>query len=462
MATFNISNQSNVTVSGTPDSDTFNLTGSGSALYINGLAGTDTVNGSTGYQTTTVVGGTGNDQVNGLGNFAMIFGNEGMDAIQIAGARSTVFGGQDNDAITTTAGNNQAIIFGNQGNDTIDLTASGAGSTVFGGQGQDSITGAGGSQYLSGDLGSDVITDGAFTVAAPGAPATNTAGSGNTLIGGQGQDILTVNGTNALVFGNEDDDRITTGFGAQGATVFGGQGSDTIVVSALTNDGITPNPTESDLIFGNMGNDRIALAQGTTGSTVFGGQGSDNITLDADAGNAGTISATNYISGDLGDDIINVGTSAQTTVSGGAGADRITGSDRQDRFAGGDGRDTFVVNGAGAAAPAQGADTVLRIGDFVSGTDLVSLSGTAAASTSNYSETTVNGGLTEARAAAASLSANSYLFVAGTNDGFLFLGGATAPDLTGVRLDGLNSINSFAATDIITDTPAAIVTPAMA
>ena len=409
MANFIINNQSDTTIIGTPTQDNFTFTGSGSNVFIDALSGDDTVQGpmNNSYTNVTVQGGIGVETIGGIGSFSLLVGNQGADVFNLnaAGANITVFGGQDNDTITATSGT-QALLFGNMGNDTINLNGFGARSTVFGGQNNDTITGFGGQEYLSGDLGNDTIGDG--------------GGSSSTLIGGDGRDTFNSTGQVTLMLGNTGDD--TFNATGQGATIFGGQGADIINYS-----------NSAGLIFGNLDADTITLNGGTTSTTVFGGQGSDVI-------NGSVAGSNNVIFGDLGNDQITVGAAMLQTVNGGDGNDRIVGSNAQDVFTGGGGTDIFDVTGT-----ARMMNNVLTITDFATGVDQVDIGGPTATS-NNYSETVVNGGLTEATAAAGGIAAGQYIFVAGSTNGFLFQGSTN----TVIQLSGLNNLASFDVADITT------------
>ena len=94
----------------------------------------------------------------------------------------------------------------------------------------------------------------------------------------------------------------------------------------------------------------IMELRGTARDDVITGS-SDNDTLIGDAGN------DSLTGGDGGD-----------SLTGGDGNDSLTGGAGNDSLTGGDGEDTFVFD---AAFGATNADT---IGDFVSGTDKISVS----------------------------------------------------------------------------------------
>ena len=173
MAIVNLSNVSDETVQGaTAQADTITLAGRGTNILIDAGAGDDLIRaavvgaagpgipGTPGYTGATVLGGAGNDTIEGFGSNSILFGNQGRDLFRLTAdaANLTIFGGQDDDTVTVEPGRrvDQSLFFGNQGDDTIDLrNATGGLNTVFGGQGDDEILAAGTGNLLSGDLGDD-------------------------------------------------------------------------------------------------------------------------------------------------------------------------------------------------------------------------------------------------------------------------------------------------------------------
>ncbi|MGB3518172.1 MAG: hypothetical protein WBA43_17065, partial [Elainellaceae cyanobacterium] len=87
----------------------------------------------------TLIGGTGNDLLNGGADSDRIFGQAG---------NNTLIGGTGNDLLNGGADNDR--IFGQAGNDRI-----------FGGSGRDILLGGSGNDRIDGGPGNDVITTGA-------------------------------------------------------------------------------------------------------------------------------------------------------------------------------------------------------------------------------------------------------------------------------------------------------------
>ena len=166
----------------------------------------------------TLRGGDGNDLLSASGRNFELRGDGGADLIRVNAfdipgdpdlsfddsvtGRSRAFGGDGNDTIHGGAGNN--TLEGNAGNDRIYLP--------FG--------------YASGGGGSDrIITRGSFGSTASGGDANDhlTALEGGTLLGGNGDDVLT--GARLLIGGAGDD--IIFSRNGRTDTLDGGAGNDT-------------------------------------------------------------------------------------------------------------------------------------------------------------------------------------------------------------------------------------------
>jgi serralysin len=123
---------------------------------ISGGAGADTIGSFDG--TNYLRGDDGNDSIQGGSGFDDINGNKGDDTIDggAAGGSDWLVGGQGNDLITAHVSGN--ILYGNLGNDTLN---GGADAEILrGGQGDDSISGGGGADFISGDRGADTMSGG--------------------------------------------------------------------------------------------------------------------------------------------------------------------------------------------------------------------------------------------------------------------------------------------------------------
>jgi Ca2+-binding RTX toxin-like protein len=336
-----------------------------------GLFGGNEVDPVTGLDVAgdTLIGGSGAD---------LIQGNRGDDSLNGGSGNDTIFGGQGNDNIDAGTGNN--FVQGNLGNDTIVAGASTASAnTLLGGQGNDLITGGLGNDILSGDLGNDTLSG---------------HGGNDSLAGVGGNDVIVGDIGNDTIDGGDGNDNITDLGGNN--TIGGGAGNDTIVVTQNATVGV---PLESSFIQGGMGNDTITVHGILANETILGGQGDDTINVDFVGnatidGNLGTniIATTALASGKLTitsegtNDTIDTHLSAgvsvlstnvtlgagNATISDGTGADTITGGAGGDTITDLGGTNLFSMGNAAklslTVTGATGSDTVTSSGG---GLDLI-------------------------------------------------------------------------------------------
>lgn len=194
----------------------------------------------------TVIGGTGDDLVDGTGSFAVeIRGNGGNDNITGSAGNDFIAGGTGNDVMLGGAG--------------IDIIYLGAGNDFAGGgEGRDIIYGGAGTNTIYGGLGDDTVQ----------------GGTGDDFIvgGGSGRNILLGNGGNDQVFAGTGNDLVAGGAGDD--SIFGGDGDNTIYLGA-GND-FTGGGAGDDAIFAGAGNNRIFGGVGN--DTIYSGVGKDVIT----------------------------------------------------------------------------------------------------------------------------------------------------------------------------------------
>ncbi|CAB5497329.1 hypothetical protein AZO1586I_154 [Bathymodiolus thermophilus thioautotrophic gill symbiont] len=168
------------------------LNGTSSETLIGG-AGDDTINGGTGHDTiyggagddiikggtggnTIIYGGAGDDNINGGDSYNIIHGGAGNDNINGGGSFNVLHGGAGNDNIN--GGDSYNIIYGDAGDDIIK-GGTGGNAIIYGGAGADTLTGGLG-------LGSsnDVFLYGAVTdstIASGGDTITNFHFIGSTV-----------------------------------------------------------------------------------------------------------------------------------------------------------------------------------------------------------------------------------------------------------------------------------------
>ncbi len=254
----------------------------------------------------------------------------------------TIFAGAGADFVrTSTLGG--SLIFGQGDNDT--LVSVGPNDTIYGGEDEDSIRSQRTPALLFGDGGNDTIV----------------AEARATLYGGEGDDFLQGTVEANLMFGNEGEDTMLGG-AQRRDSLYGGKGNDAI--GFFIADGGNNLSLPGGLAVGFAGNEGSNYLRGDLGDdlvvginqrdTLFGGKGNDTLY---------GVASSSYLSGDLDDDILVITNTTQTspfastvitigiertTLLGGGGNDSLYGAigdfgSGRNFFDGGDGNDTIRV-----------------------------------------------------------------------------------------------------------------------
>ena len=268
-----------------------------------------------------LLGGPGDDSIEGASAGEWMSGDEGMDVLNGNGGDDEISGGEGNDeqrggdgddTLTDTQGyfNN---FYGGDGND--QLNGGAASDTMDGDAGDDTLDGGDGFDRLNGGLGDDVMNGGNGTDQVSywdrTAPVTVDAVDPNNDDGqagerdrvtsdiewfhlGEGNDVLTIASSGELADGLEGND-VIYGDAVTGALIlYGGKGDDTLRGGSnadwlLGEDG-------DDHVYGMAGDDFIDGGLGY--NSLFGHGGSDTIT---------NLEGWGLISSGSGDDDINAG-----------------------------------------------------------------------------------------------------------------------------------------------------------
>lgn len=362
------------------------LEGGAGADSLAGDADDDTLSGGSGND--LLEGGDGLDRLSGGAGADQLYGGDGDDSLLGEEGDDTLIGGAGADFVEGGAGNDS--LSGGEGDDSLDGAA--GDDRVFGGDGADLLLLGDGDDAAFGDGGDDLV------FAAVGNDTVAGGDGGDFVSGGAGDDVIGTGGGAALpdilfldlggadpdqnddrdtVFGDDGDDRITTG--DDGDEASGGDGND------LIDTGI-----DADFAFGGNGNDTIAAGEG--GDQVEGGDGNDLVyggvlagdldvfsfvdsldlapenDLDSLYGGAGddTIFGgddADLLSGDDGDDVLDGGIDADTLI-GGLGQDTVTGGDGADVF-------VFVAGGSLTITDFTAEDVVDLTAFFTDLTELV-------------------------------------------------------------------------------------------
>jgi Ca2+-binding RTX toxin-like protein len=297
----------------------------------------------------------------------------------------TVFGQAGNDTITLDETNGalpKALLFGGDGNDV--LTGGSGADQLFGQSGDDILMGKGGNDLLFGGDGNDVLIGGAGNDQVFGQSGNdlliwNPGDGSDTFDGGTGQDDMVFNGSNAseqvnltangsrLSFTRDVGNILMDVNGIERVDFNALGGADTVNVGDLTGTGVTQvninlestpgsgvgdNQPDTVIVNGTRANDTInVMGQGTTASVV--GLSATVTITGSEAANDSLI-----VRGQDGDDVISASTLPagiiKLTEDGGAGNDRLIGSQGNDLLLGGDGND-FIDGKQGSDVALMGA-----------------------------------------------------------------------------------------------------------
>ncbi len=345
---------------GGADSDTIDYSAVTTALALSN--GTTVTGGGVGTDTLANIeifkSGFGSDILSGGTSAMTIYGYDGVDAITGGSGDDLIYGGSSWSA-TGTTDNVSNVLDGGAGNDKI--YAGSAGDTLRGGLGNDTLYGGAGidtaeySVAMSATLNTSLVNADGLDVldidtieilrAGIGADVITGADTGilATIYAGAGNDILNGGAINETLYGEVGNDTLRGGDGID--ILYAGDGNDLIYGAILT--------AGRDVIYGGNG----TLADSAGSDTL---DFSDNtniaisIVVDMSTQSGVTTAGTAKISGNT------VATFYQIeNITGGSGADQITGDANANSLNGGGGSDTiFVSNGADAIDGGVGTDTM--------------------------------------------------------------------------------------------------------
>jgi Ca2+-binding RTX toxin-like protein len=296
----------------------------------------------------TLLGGNGNDTLNGSDGADLIVGGSGSDSISGNAENDSIFAGSGEDTVQGDAGND--LVLGQGGDDTLeggagdDFVNGGAGvDTVFGDDslgltsGNDTLSGGSRNDALFGGAGNDVIFGGA------GRDIINGGDNDDTLFGQGGADIINGGaGEDRIVWRTDGDDTVDGGAGRDEVEVRGTNRTDRFLISQ---DGTTLQITEGNSTL-NIGRDEAVVAN-TTEAVIINARGAfDRIDIDT-VDNVGAIHI--LVNAGSGNDVVNgagarVG-NVRLIIDGGTGADTLTGTGDGDVIFGRDGTDLIFGRG---------------------------------------------------------------------------------------------------------------------
>ncbi len=369
--------------------------------YIDGGAGNDTITGGAlddiligGDGNDTIHGGAGADYIQGGNDVDTLYGDDGADTLKGNDGDDILVGGAGADILdggagidtasyaTDTAGvtvnlltgvasggeaagdqiSNIEVLLGGSGNDS--LTGNASSNTLNGGSGADTLNGGDGDDVIIGGAGADIMDGGA------GIDTLSYDGSTTAIKVALGEAGVQATSTDTVTTADDYGDKFTNF-----ENVIGGTKADTITGNSLAN--VLGGGAGNDTISGGDGNDTIIGGAGS--DTMDGGAGIDTLSYETSTasvvitlGEPGVQkTSTNLLGDDFGDKFTNF-----ENVTGGSGADSITGNSLAnvivggagaDTLNGGDGNDT-IIGGAGADTMDGGAgtDTLSYAGSSIS------------------------------------------------------------------------------------------------
>ncbi len=356
---------------GTATGDNFlNASGFGAGrVTLTGGGGDDTLSGGTVSADTTQTG-SGNDSLvggDGTDRLVQTFNDTGvtLGAGTMTGATGAGALGAD-----TVTGFETAVLTGQGNNNTINASGFGGVVSLEGAGGNDALTGAASADSLSGGAGNDSLTGNA---------------GADTFVGGAGGDTFTAGGTDADLLLESGDDASVT-FANTGVTAGGALGTDAIsgtLEKISYEGGAEPNDIDASgftngpvTLKGLGGSDTLAGAtHALAGDLLDGGGATDRLEHSGIADATVTVSNNQLQGPALGTDTLTSleevslggGTSANAfnasaftagpaTLSGGDGADSLTGpTSNAATLSGGVGNDTVTGSG-GSDLLAESAD----------------------------------------------------------------------------------------------------------
>ncbi|MFO0821305.1 MAG: autotransporter-associated beta strand repeat-containing protein [Pirellulales bacterium] len=247
-----------------------------------------------------IVGGTGNDTLNGTSLTDLIFGGDGDDLIHGGDGSDCIFGGAGRDQLF--GDNLNDLLVGGSGDDTIRGGADE--DRIFGGSGSDSLFGEAGHDWMEGGGGNDSVDAGDGNDTVNGGPGVD------VVLGGEGADLIRIQGGEAIF------DTMNGGGSSDTLELIAGTGSATLA-------GFSTAASSIELIQGNG-----QVMQGTEGADTF------------DLSTVATTTGLASIDG-LGDNDTLIGSATSDVLRGGDGDDSLVGGTGFDNLQGGEGNDTL-------------------------------------------------------------------------------------------------------------------------
>lgn len=377
----NVTAGNNVTVTGGAANDTLTLSGGTTSVFVGGSGSGDTLN-LTGASLAATVSGVENVNVTGATNTVTLSGTTAVTAS--GSADFTISGSTGADTVTIASGNAVVVTIADAGTgtgDTFTLTGTvGADTITLGTTGMDvTVVDLGSGLTINGNTGAETITIGSGS---SGVITVNDTAGGINVTGTTGDDSITLSGTGSsqAIVGGSGNDTLTVAVAATG-TFDGGTGTaDTIVFGAASSSGsfaltnveyVTGSGTGGIATLASGGSTTVVVVAGAS-LTISGAAGAETVTLGS--GNSTGLTVVDTVGG--------------LTVSGTTGADTLT--------IGAGSTITFADNGGALTlSGTTGTETVTLTGTSTSfavfdTSGLFTLTGTTGADSGGFSGTSAN------------------------------------------------------------------------
>ncbi len=300
----------------------------------------------------SIIGGAGDDLIEGLAGSDNIEGGAGDDTLKGGAGDDTLAGGAGDDILyggdgadTLKGGAGDDILYGDDGADT--LHGGGGDDTLRGGAGKDRFA-------FSADNGNDTIVD--FEDGKDYIVFTDHDTEWNDVtitqqnrLGGRIDTEIKHDGGSVTLKGIRETQLSKADFRFKGIDYEGGDGNDSRI--GTDNNDTLSGGGGNDVLKGGGGDDVLDGGNGV--DELYGEQGDDKLYGGGD---------NDILTGGIGDDILE-GQGSNDTLSGGAGDDTLVGGAGNDTLSGGDGTDKFIVQVVN-----NGADVIK---DFEDGKDTI-------------------------------------------------------------------------------------------